>query len=138
MSHEEHHGSAHGAHETTDVTVRPLVVYGIILSAILAGSLVLMWVLFQFYAAMPVREGGPVSPLSAERVPPPRPRLQTMETQAKDLVETRISEGEELTSYGWVDKSKGIVRIPVERAMQLALQHGLPKAAPQKAEPKKK
>lgn len=128
MSHGQHpEGSPHGAHETTDVQVRPLVVYGVILSAILAGSLLLMWMLFQFYRAMPVREGGPVSPLTAERVPPPRPRLQTMETQGQDLIETRAADAEFLSTYGWVDKDKGIVRIPIDRAMELALQRGLPK-----------
>lgn len=35
-------------------------------------------------------------------------------------------EQEILTTYGWVDKGKGIVRIPIRRAMELAVERGLP------------
>ena len=31
-----------------------------------------------------------------------------------------------LDSYGWVDKNAGIVRIPIDEAMKLTLQRGLP------------
>jgi hypothetical protein len=138
MSETPHHAGSHGAHETTDVHVRPLVTYTGVLVLTVAGALVLMWVLFQFYAAMPVREGGPVSPLTAERVPPPRPRLQTMETQSQDLVSNRATEEQLLNSYGWVDQSAGIVRIPIRRAMDLAVERGLVKSSSEKGSPEKK
>jgi len=125
-------GPHNGGHETTDVNVRPLAIYAGVLALTVIGAMVLMWVLFQFYQAMPVREGGPVSPLTAERVPPPRPRLQTMETQGEDLVTNRAVEKQTLTSYGWVDKKSGVVRIPVQRAMDLALERGLVKSSPEK------
>lgn len=132
MSEAPHTGSHHGGHETTDVNVRPLAKYAVVLVLTIAGSMVLMWVLFQFYQGMPVREGGPVSPLTTERVPPPRPRLQTMETQGEDLTANRASERETLTTYGWVDKKAGIVRIPVQRAMDLAIERNLVKSSPEK------
>jgi hypothetical protein len=125
-------GSHHGGHEPTDVNVRPLAIYAGILALTVIGAMVLMWVLFQFYQGMPVREAGPVSPLTAERVPPPRPRLQTMETQGEDLTVNRAAEKEVLTTYGWVDKQAGIVRIPVQRAMELALERQLIKSSPEK------
>ena len=31
-----------------------------------------------------------------------------------------------LNGYGWVDKANGVVHIPIERAMQLTLERGLP------------
>jgi len=31
-----------------------------------------------------------------------------------------------LESYAWVDKNAGIVRIPIEEAIRLTLQRGLP------------
>ena len=31
-----------------------------------------------------------------------------------------------LRSYGWVDKNAGIVRIPIDEAIRLTLQRGLP------------
>ena len=31
-----------------------------------------------------------------------------------------------LDSYGWVDKNAGVVRIPIDEAMKLTLERGLP------------
>jgi hypothetical protein len=54
---------------------------------------------------------------------PPGPRLQA-QPQA-DLQALRAAEDAILGSYGWVDKENRIVRIPIERAMQLVVQQGL-------------
>ncbi|MGH9764781.1 MAG: hypothetical protein ACREAC_28430, partial [Blastocatellia bacterium] len=35
-------------------------------------------------------------------------------------------ERKKLDSYGWADQSKGEVRIPIQEAMKLVLQRGLP------------
>jgi len=45
---------------------------------------------------------------------------------AVDLRQFRSSEEEELNSYGWINKTAGIVRIPITRAMDLLLERGLP------------
>ncbi len=55
---------------------------------------------------------------------PPEPRLQDL--PAQDLREFREHEREAQTSYGWVEPEAGVVRIPVERAMELVLERGLP------------
>ncbi len=60
-------------------------------------------------------------------VRPPEPRLQDM--PAADLNEFRAREAEALHSYGWVEPNAGVVRIPIERAMELTLQRGLPARA---------
>jgi len=39
----------------------------------------------------------------------------------------RQSEEETLSSYGWVDRKAGIVRIPIDRAMDLVAERGVPK-----------
>jgi hypothetical protein len=39
----------------------------------------------------------------------------------KALADLRAAETSELTSYGWVDQPKGVVRLPITEAMQLAL-----------------
>jgi hypothetical protein len=38
------------------------------------------------------------------------------------LLDMRVEESRVLGSYGWVDKDKGVVRIPVERAMDLLIE----------------
>jgi hypothetical protein len=52
------------------------------------------------------------------------PRLQISPT--RDLHQFRKQEEQELASYGWVNKTAGVVRIPIDRAMDLALQKGFP------------
>ena len=39
----------------------------------------------------------------------------------KALADLRAAEASELTSYGWVDQTKGVVRLPIAEAMKLAL-----------------
>jgi hypothetical protein len=62
----------------------------------------------------------------------PQPRLQ--KTPPVDLMGMMQEEQARITSYGWVDKNAGIARIPVDRAMEILAQKGLPKvAAPPRA-----
>jgi hypothetical protein len=42
------------------------------------------------------------------------------------LAELKAAEQKVLESYGWVDKEKGIVRMPIERAIELTAKRGLP------------
>jgi hypothetical protein len=50
--------------------------------------------------------------------------LQT--TPIPDLKAIRAAEEQVLTTYGWVDRQQGVVRIPIARAMDILVQHGLP------------
>ena len=43
------------------------------------------------------------------------------EARKKKLNEARNAAAQELNSYAWVDKGKGVARIPIDRAMQLTL-----------------
>jgi hypothetical protein len=78
----------------------------------------------------------------------PAPRLEIDERT--ELNDDRMAEEETLNSYGYADESHVVVRIPIERAMELVAQRGLPvrsqaaapsaesnKAAPPKVKPKK-
>jgi hypothetical protein len=42
------------------------------------------------------------------------------------LAELRAAEEEILGSYSWAEKEKNVVRIPIERAMELIAERGLP------------
>jgi hypothetical protein len=57
----------------------------------------------------------------------PRPRLQ-MDDGNQDLADMHQKEDLLLDHYTWVDKGQGKVRIPIERAMELIVQRGLPVA----------
>jgi len=54
----------------------------------------------------------------------PEPQLETNERTELNTI--RLGEEETLSTYDYVDKSAGIVRIPIDRAMDLIVQRGLP------------
>lgn len=54
----------------------------------------------------------------------PAPQLQV--NPPVDMERLRAEFQRETNEYGWVDRSKGQVRLPVERAMDLLLERGLP------------
>ncbi|MFZ0292277.1 MAG: hypothetical protein WAL52_01645 [Candidatus Sulfotelmatobacter sp.] len=54
----------------------------------------------------------------------PSPRLE--EDERGQLNGIRLQQDDELYSYGWVDEKAGTVHIPIERAMDLLAQRGLP------------
>ena len=56
----------------------------------------------------------------------PEPRLEV--TPGKNLAELRAEEEAELSSYGWIDRTNQIVRIPIERAMELMAQRAAKEA----------
>ncbi len=54
----------------------------------------------------------------------PNPKLE--EDERGQLNDIRIREEQTLNSYGYVDKDAGTLHIPIERAMDLIAQRGLP------------
>ncbi|MDB6056856.1 MAG: hypothetical protein JWO95_700 [Verrucomicrobiales bacterium] len=70
------------------------------------------------------RYTGSVRAKQAAASAPEFPRLQI--SPPADLSKFRVEEAEQLNTYGWVNQTAGVVRIPVERAMELVLQKGLP------------
>lgn len=57
----------------------------------------------------------------------PTPRLQ-FDDGSQDIAELHAREDLLLDNYTWADQSKGTVRIPIDRAMELIAQQGLPVA----------
>jgi hypothetical protein len=123
---EQPHTPAASHHEESDVNIRAILGFGLGLLVVAAAVHILIFGLFRFFDG---REGANVQveyPLAAAqgRRVPPEPRLQTDPRQ--DLSDLRAKEDEVLGSYGWVDKNAGVVRIPIDAAMKLTLERGLP------------
>jgi hypothetical protein len=55
---------------------------------------------------------------------PPEPRLQ--QYPREEVYTFRLNEEEKLHSYGYVNKDAGIVHIPIDEAMRLTVERGLP------------
>ena len=50
---------------------------------------------------------------------PPDLNARRAEERAKALAELQAANQEALEQYGWVDQTKGVVRLPVTRAMEM-------------------
>lgn len=131
---------AHGAptpggrgYETRDVKVGFLatVVVGLFL-LVLVGMGVSWWFETAESKAFQATDQPP-SPLAATLpTQPPEPRLQVK--PAADLKKVGAEEEAALHSYAWIDAQSGLVRIPIDRAIDLLAERGLP-ARPQPSEP---
>ena len=120
-SHDQQHGN--GAYERADAPFKTI--------AWLAGGLVVgvtlvsiaMVLLFDALDPLDRDARATAHPLAIEGAPPP-PNLQP-EPQL-DLAEFRLRQAKLLSSYGWIDREAGVVRIPIDRAMDLVAERGLP------------
>ncbi len=136
-------------HEHSDVNVRALL-WTIAISIVIgAVSYAGIWWMFKFFSGMERRKSMAQAPLTEMQrpsdvyIPRDQPFLQPFpkkgpsgqtvppfsDTPVIDLQKMRIDEERALSTYGWVDPQKGIVRIPIEEAKRIALQRGFPTSA---------
>lgn len=111
-------------HERSDVNISALVQFGIGLAALAVLSFVLVWVV---YHVMEKVHGGPVVRTGlgvTATALPPEPRLQ--HAPIADLKNMLDAEDKLLHTYGWVDQQHGVVRVPIDRAIDMLAQRGLP------------
>jgi len=111
-------------HETRDVNVRAILLFGLFMIIAAVVIHVAIWGLLVFFARQPVTAGEPDFVIVETPQAPPEPRLQA--APEADAAEMRAAEEEFLNSYGWVDEEAGIARIPIEEAMALLEERGLP------------
>ena len=117
----ERHPTGH--HETTDASISALVKFCIGLFLLIVAALFGMRLMFNYFNTTQ-QLGPPASPFAESQASPPGPRLQIH--PARDLKQFRQDEDKKLNGYGWVDQKAGTVRIPIERAMDLLIEKGLP------------
>jgi hypothetical protein len=112
-------------HETSDASVRAILGVAAGLLVLLAIVLVALSAMQAAFTRQPFSITAPpgLVPLPTPQ-PPPEPRLETEPGQ--QLSEYRAQQEQRLNSYGWVDRPNGIVHIPIDRALDLVAQRGLP------------
>jgi hypothetical protein len=95
----------------------------------------LMVVTFKLLARDAAAGDAPRAPLAAPAGQlPPKPNLLYLDSNApalrlgepSNLQQFLQAEDKALTTYEWIDRSAGVVRIPIDRAKELLLQRGLP------------
>jgi hypothetical protein len=131
--HKPHHDDL--GFEREDLGGKP--VFGFIVSLVISGVLIyyVIWGIFYFLDAYDKKKQPTGSPLvkvetntrdvRAEDIQRfPEPRLE--ENERTEINDFRYGEEQELNSYGWVDQKAGVAHIPIDQAMQLIAQRGLP------------
>jgi hypothetical protein len=110
-------------YEHRDANTGSLMMYGLGLVIVLALVLLSMKWMFSYFAkSQPL--GPPASPFENARVLPPEPRLQTK--PRADLRDYCREQMQTLDTYGWIDPNNGVVRIPIDRAIDVTVQRSLP------------
>jgi hypothetical protein len=117
-------------HETRDISIRAIVGFGVALAALTGVVLAAMWGVFRVFENREDKRDQPVSPMIAVnlRRTPSGPRLEPNPLAPR--LAARAREDTILGTYGWVDPGAGIARIPIDRAMELLVQKGLPPSKP--------
>ena len=110
-------------YETRDASPSSIGLFGLGLVVMTALVLLLLrWMFHQLEAS--AEKTDPVqSPLAGEQMPP-LPRLQSQ--PAEDLARVRFEENERLSRYAWIDARERVVRIPIERAIEILAERGFP------------
>ncbi|HUI06439.1 MAG TPA: hypothetical protein VL486_05485 [Verrucomicrobiae bacterium] len=95
-----------------------LVVTGILVSLVARGT-------FAYFARRyPAAVERPLPPVANPGPPVTAPKL--LANPAKEMRKLRVHEDALLTTYGWVDPDRGVVRIPIAHAIDLVAERGLP------------
>jgi hypothetical protein len=128
-NHEPAHAPGHAAavaagYEKQDLAVKPILVFTVLL--VLANVAVFygMKKANDAYSAAESDKDRSMHPLAAPHAEPPAPRLQpvpSVEYQA-----FRAQQDAAVSAYRWIDRTNGVVQIPIERALELVSERGLP------------
>lgn len=122
-------------HETRDLSTRVVVVFAVLLLVAAVAIHIVVWWMYAWMGRAndsAYTRQYPLAPVGAPK-PPPAPRLQTQPRE--ELKRMRQDEDRVLNAYGWADPNTGRVRLPIDRAMQLLLEQGLPARAQAPAAP---
>lgn len=121
-SHVTEHPTA--GHEESRVELKPIIIFGIVLVVVTAFAFASMGFMLDFLQLNQARKDVPLSSLANPQALPPAPRLQV--SPGQDLKQARKTEASVLQSYHWVDKEAGIVGLPIEQAITILAEKGLP------------
>ena len=129
------HSEAHPEwHEHSDVPIRPLAWALFSIAALCVVSMTLLYVVFGRYEKQQKRLEVPRTAISAAKPPVPEPRLEGIpgysdNPRTQDLQALRRQHEQELNGFG-PSPEQGFAQIPIDRAMDLAVERGMFKAAP--------
>ena len=124
-------------YEHTDANVWVLVKFALwlVISAVIIH--IGLWLAFELFVKQRELKTEAEFPLAVTATEPRLPAAPRLQRQpANEAYEFRLlKEDAALRGYSWVDKNAGTVRIPIEDAMRLTVERGLPSRAVDPAAP---
>lgn len=114
--------------EYGEVNAKRVLITGI---CVLLGVWAVVLLTYPFFSYLGYSRTGGVTPskvLVYQPKLPPAPRIQS--DSLRDYDDFRARQQRALNSYNWVDRGKGVVSIPIGRAMRIVAQRGIPPSAP--------
>lgn len=130
--HAHGQSSKQPGYETRDANVGLIVLSGVILAIVVVFSFLYMVWLFKHDVGHINRSRPVPTPLTELDPVPPEPRLRV--DAAIDMAALRAYENSFLEGYEWTDASRRTARVPIERAIAIVAEQGLPTYAPPPAE----
>src|ERR1700689_4092301 len=117
--------------ERGDIDIVQITGFGIGLLVACMVTVFAMWALFEYFQGRENKVNPPNPPAMMSEKPmlPPAPRLQPEPGGLPPIEQlNQMHENEDmlLNSYGWVDSAKGTVHIPIDQAIDIVAQKGLP------------
>jgi hypothetical protein len=129
------HMGDHGSYEREDLSARGVIYFMIGLAVVVVIIYFIVFGMYRFLDTYETAHQPAMSPMVTPQADTrtithedtqvfPQPRLEENErTQLRQFIE---GEDRKLATYNWVDKDKGVVQIPIDRAMDLIVERGLP------------
>jgi hypothetical protein len=109
-------------HRDVNIWAIGKVAIGLVLTTI-ASMLLVLGVFRYFEVQENARQAPPAAGFTAGKLPP-EPRL--LENEPANLKQYRAVEDQVLNGYQWADQKKGVVKIPIDQAIDRLVQKGLP------------
>jgi len=111
-------------HEPSNVNVKFVVAFAGVLFIGSVSIMIGVQLLLHYLMINHARVEVPLSLLADPNPLPPAPRLQVVPRQ--ELQELRAHEEEILHNYRWIDRNAETVGLPIDRAIELLAQRGVP------------
>jgi hypothetical protein len=124
----QHEHDPHGGYERTDASAGGTFRAGLWILGIMVVTAFLLVPAFRLLARMEsAAQPPPAEVVKSEVSDPVKSFPKLVESEPRVLAEFRAQERALLTTYAWVEKDKGKVRIPIDEAMRIVAERGLPK-----------
>lgn len=134
--HSPHHGDHNpdaeylatpgSSYEHTDADTHAIVRFGFWLIVIAVVTHLALGGAFAAAISWTRETGEPRYPLAAGQQPPKPPAPQLQQYPDREMTAFRQTDQGSLESYGWINKEAGTVHIPIDEAIRLTLEKGLP------------